>query len=255
MADTSVVPISQSPSFRHCDLRALSRQELMQFNEQGFLKITALAPPDDILEVRRIIDNLYARRQKEYGSIDGLLALDHNLKDTATYHSCLKIAKQILGCTTGYACDNSLYKEPHGRHGTPWHQDGAFHGRYFPNNTLAFWIPLQDATLENGCMHYIPLRKGQILLPHRPYYPNDYRSATTDCVDATLGVACPLQAGDAAVHGPLTLHSALANSTDLIRRTWLLTFRPWGKWGFFAPSRLFHRVRVIHDRFRWRPDN
>ena len=189
MADTSVVPISQSPSFRHCDLRALSRQELMQFNEQGFLKITALAPPDDILEVRRIIDNLYARRQKEYGSIDGLLALDHNLKDTATYHSCLKIAKQILGCTTGYACDNSLYKEPHGRHGTPWH------------------------------------------------------------------VACPLQAGDAAVHGPLTLHSALANSTDLIRRTWLLTFRPWGKWGFFAPSRLFHRVRVIHDRFRWRPDN
>jgi hypothetical protein len=255
MADTPVVSASTSQfsASHHSNLRALSRQELIQFSQQGFLKITALAPPDDILEVRRIIDDLYARQQKQCGSIDGLLALDQNLRNTVTYNSCLRIAKQILGRSTGYACDNGLYKEPHGKNGTPWHQDGAFHGKYFPNNTLAFWIPLQDVTLENGCMHYIPLRKGQILLPHRPYYPNDYRSATTDGVDATLGVACPLRAGDATIHGPLTLHSALANSTDLIRRTWLLTFRPWGKWGFFAPSRLLHRVRVIHDRLRWRP--
>jgi hypothetical protein len=53
------------------------------------------------------------------------------------------------------------------------------------------------------------------------------------------------------IHGPLTLHSALANSTDSIRRTWLLTFRPWGKWGFFAPSRLVHRARVIQNRLIW----
>jgi ectoine hydroxylase-related dioxygenase (phytanoyl-CoA dioxygenase family) len=255
MTKATVVPVSRPPAFDDDGRRVLNAQELAQFKQQGFLKITALASPEDILEVRRIIDRLYACQQKEYGSIDGLLHLVPELRATATYDSCLAIAKQILGRPTMYACDNGLYKEPHGKHGTPWHQDGAFHGKYFPNNTLAFWVPLQDATLENGCMHYIPLHKGQILLPHRPYYPNDYRSVTTDGVDDTLAIACPLRAGDATVHGPLTLHSALANSTDFIRRTWLLTFRPWGKWGFFAPSRLLHRFTAIRDRLTWRADH
>jgi hypothetical protein len=255
MTEMKVASASHPPAIDHDGLRRLSPRELAQFKQQGFLKIEALASSDDVLQVRRIIDRLYAFHQKECGSIDGLLSLGPELKDTATYKSCLAIAKQILGRTTMYACDNGLYKEPHGKHGTPWHQDGAFHGRYFPNNTVAFWIPLQDVALENGCMHYIPLRKGQILMPHRPYYPNDYRSVTTDGIDSTLEVVCPLHVGDATIHGPFTLHSAMANSTDFIRRTWLLTFRPWGKWGFFAPSRLLHRVRIIQDRLLWHVNN
>jgi hypothetical protein len=232
--------------------RLLSEQELLQYRRQGFLSIPALAPPAAVAEVREMLDSVYAKHGRQYGSIDGLLQFVPELKFTRVFQSCLAIAKQILGRTTLYACDNSLYKQPHGKYGTPWHQDGAFHGKYFPNNTLAFWIPLQEVTLENGCMRYIPLRKGQILLPHRPYYPNDYRSMTTDGVDAALAVSCPLRAGDATIHGPLTLHSAPANSTDDIRRTWLLTFRPWGKWGFFAPSRMVHRICVIRDRLAWR---
>ena len=232
--------------------RILTFQELTRYKRQGFLNIPALASVAQINEVRRILDHVYAAHGREYGSIDNILRLAPELRANPVFGSCLSIARQILGRTAMYACDNGLYKEPHGKHGTPWHQDGAFHGKYFPNNTLAFWVPLQDVTLENGCMHYIPLQKFQILLPHRPYYPNDYRSATTDGVDGTLGVVCPLRAGDATIHGPLTLHSAHANSTDFIRRTWLLTFRPWGKWGYFAPSRLVHRVRVIRDRLIWR---
>jgi ectoine hydroxylase-related dioxygenase (phytanoyl-CoA dioxygenase family) len=255
MTETKVVPVSRTLPFDQNGRRTLSTQELTQFKQQGFLKITALASPEDILQVRRIIDRLHAFHQKQCGSIDDLLSQAPELKDTATYKSCLAIAKQILGRTTMCACDCSLYKEPHGKHGTPWHQDGAFHGKYFPNNTVAFWIPLQDVMLENGCMHYIPLRKGQVLLPHRPYYSNDYRSMAMDEVDATLEVVFPLQMGDATIHGPLTVHSAMANSTDIIRRTWLLTFRPWGKWGFFAPSRLLHRVRLIHDRLLWHVNN
>jgi hypothetical protein len=232
--------------------RVLTSHELARYKLQGFLSIPAVASVAQINEVRRILDDVYAAHGRQCGSIDNILSLAPELRTTAVFGSCLAIAKQILGRTTMYACDNGLYKEPHGKHGTPWHQDGAFHGKYLPNNTVAFWVPLQDVTLENGCMHYLPLQKGQILLPHRPYYPNDYRSATTDGVDATFAVACPLHAGDAAVHGPLTLHSAQANSTDFTRRTWLLTFRPWGKWGYFAPSRLLHRVQVIRDRVIWR---
>ncbi|HVG02590.1 MAG TPA: phytanoyl-CoA dioxygenase family protein [Nitrospira sp.] len=72
-------------------------------------------------------------------------------------------------------------------------------------------------------MQYIPLEKYPILLPHRPYYPNDRHSMMTDHADASQAIACPLHAGDFVIHGPLTLHAAFVNQTDDIRRTWLLT--------------------------------
>jgi hypothetical protein len=237
-------------SFTHPkkDRRILSQEELQQYSQHGFLSISQLAPAADIAEIRSILDRLYNDHGREHGSIPNLVRLAPELRNTFVFRSCLAISKQILGRTTMYAGDNSLYKEPHGKHGTPWHQDGAFHGKYFPNNTVAFWIPLQEATLENGCLHYIPLEERQILLPHRPYYPNDLSSVMTDSVDPTKAVACPLRIGDGTIHGPLTLHSAFANSTPFIRRTWLLTFRPWGKWGFFAPSRLSQRARLLYHR-------
>jgi ectoine hydroxylase-related dioxygenase (phytanoyl-CoA dioxygenase family) len=75
-------------------------------------------------------------------------------------------------------------------------------------------------------MHFIPLTEHQALFPHRPFYPNDYASMMTDHVDLAQAIACPLRTGDASVHGPLTLHAALANKTASIRRTWTITFTP-----------------------------
>lgn len=238
-------PAVCSASYDRHGRRVLHAQEIARYRQEGFLSIPAVASPSDIAEVRRIIDAIYAQNGRTCGSIEHLMQLAPELRATRLFGSCLGIAKQLLGRTTMYACDGGLYKEPHGKHGTPWHQDGAFHGKYFPNPSISFWIPLQAVSIENGCMHYIPLQKRQVLLPHRPYYSNDNRSMMTDCVDDTLAVVCPLQTGDITVHGPLTLHSAHANSTDDIRRTWLLTFRPWGKWGFFAPSRLASRSSDI----------
>jgi hypothetical protein len=232
------------------DRRALDHRELADFQQQGFLKITAFCSPADIAQVRAIIDGVYASEGREVGPQDNLLHRAPELRRSPVFQSCCAIAKQLLGRTTRYAFDQTLYKEPHGKNGTPWHQDGAFHGK-FVNNTVGFWIPFQDVTAENGCMHFIPLRGRSVLLPHRAFYPNDYRSLMTDQVDASQGVSCPLSVGEATVHGPLTLHMALANQTDFIRRTWTLTFTPWGKWAFLTPSRLLNRARTLAAHAGW----
>jgi hypothetical protein len=234
-----------------CNRRILSSAEVTAFRQQGFLKITPFAPPNDIALVRSIIDDLYSREGREIGPQDNLLHRAPELRRTSVFRSCSAIAKQLLGKTTGYAFDQALYKEPHGRNGTPWHQDGAFHGP-FTNKTIGFWIPFQDVTAESGCLHFIPLGDQATLLPHRPFYPNDYRSLMTDHVNPSQAVACPLSLGEASVHGPLTLHMALANSMDFIRRTWTLTFTPWGEWGFLTPTRLFNRGRTFAGRV-WAP--
>ncbi|MEX5216462.1 MAG: phytanoyl-CoA dioxygenase family protein [Nitrospiraceae bacterium] len=240
----SAVPIQ---IVKQRDCRILDSREVADFQQDGFLKITSFSPSTDIAQVRAIIDHAYADQGREFGAQDNLLHRAPELRRSSVYQACCAIAKQLLGTTTRYVCDQALYKEPHGKHGTPWHQDGAFHGQ-FANNTIAFWIPFQDVTVENGCLHFIPLRKRRVLLPHRPSYPNDYRSLMTDHVDASEGGACSLSVGEATVHGSLTLHMALANRTDFIRRVWTLTFTPWGQWGFLTPSRLLNRARTLVSR-------
>jgi ectoine hydroxylase-related dioxygenase (phytanoyl-CoA dioxygenase family) len=229
--------------------RALSSAQRLQFHRDGFLVVRDAWSLAAVTEVRQMIDELYQLEGRHCGAIPNLVSRNPALRKTAIFCTCLAIAQELLGRTTRYACDNALYKEPHGTHGTPWHQDGAFHGKHFPNNTIGVWVPLQDVTAENGCMQYIPLQKYPILLPHRPFYPNDRHSMMTDHADASQAIDCPLHAGDVAIHGPLTLHAAFVNQTDDIRRTWLLTFRPWGKWGTLAPSRLVQRARLIRNGF------
>ena len=47
---------------------------------------------------------------------------------------------------------------------TPWHQDEAFRSPDFVYNELSIWLALQPATLENGCMQFIPgSNKGEVL--------------------------------------------------------------------------------------------
>ena len=228
----------------------LSSSQRLQVHPDGFLAVHHAWSHSAVSEVRQLIDGLYGSEGRDCGALPNLVRRSPRLLETAVFRTCLAMAKQLLGRSAMFACDNALYKEPHGAHGTPWHQDGAFHGKYFPNNTLAFWVP--DVTVENGCMQYIPLQKYPILVPHRPYYPNDRHSMMTDHADASQAIVCPLRAGDVLAHGPLTLHAASPNQTDHIRRTWLLTFRPWGKWGALAPSRLVQRARLIRNGFHCR---
>jgi ectoine hydroxylase-related dioxygenase (phytanoyl-CoA dioxygenase family) len=229
------------------DCRMLDSREVVDFQQQGFLRITPFCSSTDIAQVRAITDQAYANEGRPFGAQDNILHRAPELRRTSVYRACCAIAKQLLGRTTRYVSDQGIYKEPHGKHGTPWHQDGAFHGQY-PNNIIVFWIPLQDVTIENGCLHFISLRNSTNLLPHRPSYSNDYRSLMTDHVDPSQAVAYPLSMGEATVHGPLTLHMALANRTDFIRRTWTLTFAPWGQWGFLTPSRLVKRAKTLAGR-------
>jgi ectoine hydroxylase-related dioxygenase (phytanoyl-CoA dioxygenase family) len=117
-------------------------------------------------------------------------------------------------------------------------------------NTVLFWLPLQAVTEINGCMRYEAGSHRRGLLPHYRYDPADPYTLITDHVQADRVVACPMEAGGAVLHLPLTLHSAYPNATPHVRRVWALLFRPLGKFGFLAPSRLLQQAKLLRDAFR-----
>jgi len=123
--------------------------------------------------------------------------------------------------------DQALIKEPFGNP-TAWHLDNPFWS-FYSRNSISIWIALEPATLENGCMWFIPgthrLARfdnagiGQNLGDLFKVYPE---MAQID------PVAVPMQPGDCSFHNGLTAHGAGANMTRGRRIAMTCAYMPEG---------------------------
>ena len=106
---------------------------------------------------------------------------------------------------------------------TPWHQDEAYWNPDVYLNSLSVWMPLDAATVDCGCMQFIPGSHKGDLRWHR-HIDNDplVHGLVTDDVDPADAVACPLAPGGATFHHYRTLHHTAANTTDHTRRAYIL---------------------------------
>lgn len=130
-------------------------------------------------------------------------------------------ASQLLGGGVRFWHDQ-LFCKP-ARHGgvVAWHQDYSYWTRTRPVAHLTCWIALDDATVENGCLQYVPGSHTWDLLP-KPAL-----AGTMDAIQSVLSdeqkaafkpVAVELPRGYAAFHHPLMLHGSSANRSDRPRR-------------------------------------
>lgn len=108
---------------------------------------------------------------------------------------------------------------------TPWHQDEAYMDPAWERAGLSLWMPLDTASVDSGCLHFVAGSHRGAVVEHRHVAHDDrVRALTTDLVDAAGGVACPLAAGDASAHDFRTLHYAGPNRTSEPRRAYVLVF-------------------------------
>ena len=243
-----------------------------QFAQNGFVSIQSLTTPEDIARIRSLLDPLFERFDSlgeravdiagpripgaamRSPEINEAVKLAPELKNTLTYARCKEIARQFLGVPVGYMFDHAIYKLPRNNASTAWHQDEAYSARAIPLRSVHFWIPLQEATIDNGCMWFIPGSNLGAVLPHHvaavrttgpDHKPAGATIATND-VDPTKAVACPLPLGSATAHHPLTLHYTGANLTDDYRRVWILHFGAYGRTRFLLhPKMIASRISAF----------
>lgn len=145
------------------------------------------------------------------------------LKDTIYFRNALKMAARLLNVEEAKVIARvRMYLKP-ARFGSemPWHQDAAYPGSC---DSLKIWMPLDPATIENGCLHFIGGSHLGGIRQHRPHESDRTgMGLTTDEVDPYIAVVCPLAAGGATVHHAHTLHYSRANKTDQQRRAFVIT--------------------------------
>jgi len=123
--------------------------------------------------------------------------------------------------------DQALVKEPDANP-TAYHLDVPYWS-FTSADAITIWVALDDATLENGCLYYVPgshaARKfdnvaiGEHLGALFDVYP-EWRDVPAQ--------PCPVPAGGALLHNGLTFHGAGANMTPGRRRAMTCAYMPDG---------------------------
>jgi ectoine hydroxylase-related dioxygenase (phytanoyl-CoA dioxygenase family) len=131
-------------------------------------------------------------------------------------------ASQLLGGRVRFWHDQ-LFCKP-ARHGgvVAWHQDYSYWTRTKPMAHLTCWIGLDDSTVANGAVHYVPGSHRWDLLPITGLAGNmeAIREVLTPAQWERFihPVAVELKKGECVFHHPLMVHGSFANRTEMPRR-------------------------------------
>jgi hypothetical protein len=132
---------------------------------------------------------------------------------------------ELMGDDIEMDFDMMIDKAPGTDTKTPWHQDAAYWPNMEDKRALSFWIALDDADQENGCMMYVHGSHQRPILPHNQPKPNAALQCEVSHDDDIVYGEIP--SGDAIVHHGYTLHAALGNkSSDRHRRALIINLRP-----------------------------
>lgn len=121
--------------------------------------------------------------------------------------------------------DQSLVKQPWANP-TAWHVDTPFWS-FNNREALSIWVALEDVTVDNGCMYFMPGSHQHTKLEEPGISTNigdifkkypDYKFKKP--------VKAELKAGSCTFHNGLTLHAAGANMTNGTRRAMTCVYMP-----------------------------
>ena len=221
------------------DAYRLSEDQVAQFHREGFLPKIRLLDERQIEALRGELAELVQAEHDgsdlwyEYHSNEsddasailfhalGAWRIRPALHDILWHPALLAPASQLLGGAVRFWHDQLFCKPAHDGGVVAWHQDYSYWTRTRPMAHLTCWIGLDDATTENGCVHYVPGSHRWDLLP---------TTHLAKGMDAILGVlneqqraefkpiACELKAGEAVFHHPMMLHGSYENRSPRPRR-------------------------------------
>lgn len=140
----------------------------------------------------------------------------------------------------------------------PWHQDnGVLLPEADDSHILTVWIPLNDVTLENGCLAVLPGSHRDGLQVHCPS-PTKGPQIPEPRLQVDRATPLPMRAGSVLFMHQRTIHSSLDNkTTDKIRLSFDLRFqpvdRPTGRPQFpsFVARSISDPNSVLHNASAW----
>ncbi len=244
-------------------VKRLSPEQATQFREEGYVRVPDIFRPDDLEPIRREIgarvDEL-ARDAATAGEIADPHSdepferqLARIAEDDAG--AARLVMRRLMGKGGGGHCGPALFgllrhpklvaavedlvgpeivgssvyrirpKVPRLADGVvPWHQDSGYLQPHCDRHLIVTcWIPLVDATPENGCLQVLPGAHRRGILRHCRRRNADYLIIPDEDLLPNGAVTVPVPRGGVLFLTNLTPHCSTPNETDIVR--WSIDLR------------------------------
>jgi len=222
--------------------RLLTERQAKQFDDQGYIILRDVIPQTSLQELTNEIDPLTEESERFLeGQPNGEFMIAKAGAINFTVHIVTRseaakrfcasrffqdLCHDIIGPDVRLYWDQAVYKRPQPGRQFPWHQDNGY-TFVAPQSYVTCWIPLTDATIENGCPWVMPGIHHQGTLNHK-WTKWGWDCFTGESGIDEKGVAAPVKAGDALVFSSLTPHRTGPNQTDATRKAYIVQFAPEG---------------------------
>lgn len=219
----------------------ISQEDVRFFKDNGYLLVNNLIDQDTVEEYKKTyqdfidgkIDVGANRRDLKGGnkevkkeSITQIMVPSRylpSLSDSVYYNRIRSVARQLLGDDLEIDFDMLIDKPPHSDAITPWHQDCAYWIDMPDKRAVSAWMSLDEATLDKGCMWYVPASH---LKPMRKHASTAKNGALVCEGNEDEAVYVELQPGSVVLHHGATVHYSRGNITGSHRRAMIVNLRP-----------------------------
>jgi ectoine hydroxylase-related dioxygenase (phytanoyl-CoA dioxygenase family) len=213
------------------DPKILIREQIAAFNRDGYLTGIQIFSDEEIADIRRYFDELLARTLAAGGdsySISTAHLRFGRVYDILTDRRIVERVKDLLGEDVIAWGSHFFCKMPGDGKRVSWHQDSSY-WPLTPSKAVTAWLAIDDASVENACMRFIPASHH---LGHLTYTLSETDEANvlnqTVVGAETLGqpVDVELKAGEISIHSDLLLHGSEANQSSKRRCGLTLRYCP-----------------------------
>ena len=241
----------------------LTHQEITQFHQLGYVVKPAVFSQAAMQPIKEAIDEMVDRKARQLhadGKLADICAdapfetrlAEIQTVDTAAaqaivgylwgkggggYSGPAMLAmlrhEPLLGCITSLIGEDivgsSVYrirpKMPLWERGeVPWHQDSGYFLPHCDSHLIVTcWVPLVDATLENGCLWVLPKSHQDGILTHHRGGHGGYLEIIDQNLPPVEPIPVPMRAGSVLFMTNLTPHASFENQTNQVR--WSLDLR------------------------------
>ena len=229
---------------------AVSAEQIAAFRRDGYVHLPAVLSSAEVDEIEAVYDRFLRGEIAVQGKDFNDMTTGEHGGDPSTYaivnvmlprrylpvwqgnvfeQRALDIGRQLQGTDLVIDFDQLLAKQP-GRADAVfgWHQDQAYWIDTDDRRTATCWLAVEDSTMENGCMQFVPRSHLQPVRPHRPLHGERSSSHTlvTDLTEHDVVCAVPIRRGDITVHNEGVVHGSGGNtSTDSWRKAYIVALR------------------------------
>lgn len=222
----------------------LTQEQIDYYRENGFVKLENMLTDEELESLRSAANDILSdtvplppdapESAKEYRRVFdqrvNLWPHHSGIKQHVFNAKIAAVARQLAGhSATRLWHDHLLTKMPGDSKASAWHQDLPY-WPFFSNDTLSCWMALDDVTVANGCMQFVPKSQSWGLFePINLITPQALFDLVPDKkAEDFEPIVAEMKAGSCTFHNGMTFHYAGPNQTEKPRRAMVTIYIPDG---------------------------